>query len=244
MSLCESERVMRFRESKLWGPSPSSLPTPSPIKRFFFKCCAIVRESGPSLEASTGLLESFGCSVVANELLLKSRELADGPGEGGRMGGGRELGFSIFRGTCDELASPSTCLGLCSAGKSVLELSASVEHVPLAGPSSSKQESPSLGVDTPDDASGLPDGRRDACSARRTRYLYALQCLWFLSHSVTEQQQSLRQTGHDHVPVVHASLVSGSTSSPIDLLRQCSQKRRVQSVLPQASIPLARTFTC
>lgn len=29
----------------------------------------------------------------------------------------------------------------------------------------------------------------------------------------------------------------------MDLLRQCSQKRRAQSLLPQASIPLARTCT-
>lgn len=38
-----------------------------------------------------------------------------------------------------------------------------------------------------------------------------------------------------------ASLVLGSRTSLMDLLRQCSQKRREQSLLPQASIPLART---
>ncbi len=40
---------------------------------------------------------------------------------------------------------------------------------------------------------------------------------------------------------IQALLVCGLTSSPMLLLRQCSQKRRVQSLLQHASIPLART---
>jgi hypothetical protein len=38
-----------------------------------------------------------------------------------------------------------------------------------------------------------------------------------------------------------ALLVCGLTSSPMDLLKQCSQKRLVQSLLQHANMPLALT---
>ncbi len=44
-----------------------------------------------------------------------------------------------------------------------------------------------------------------------------------------------------HRHLSHALLVCGLTSSPIDLLRQCSQNRLVQSLLQHANMPLART---
>ena len=44
--------------------------------------------------------------------------------------------------------------------------------------------------------------------------------------------------------VIHDVLVVGSTSSLRCVSRQCSQKRRLHSVLEHASILLARTLTC
>ena len=55
--------------------------------------------------------------------------------------------------------------------------------------------------------SASSDGFLDAiaCSALRRRYRYALQCRWFLEHSLALQQHSLRHTGQDQSPCVRRS---------------------------------------